>query len=163
MLQRAAIQVEHPVERLPLVWFFRGSGYRADDGVQNGSVAAYALHFAGGIQSGGVRFYLTAVNPLTCVGVISTAADGRTATSKCARISAYSLHPGILGDGNIAAAPFIAAADTCAAPPAIGNNLPAGDGDTAAVLFGAAADASAENPAIGGDFSAGDGDITAAP
>ena len=94
---------------------------------------------------------------------VEHAADGRTATSKCARISAYSLHPGILGDGNIAAAPFIAAADTCAAPPAIGNNLPAGDGDIAAVVFGAAADASAENPAIGGDFSAGDGDITAAP
>ena len=81
VLQRAAIQVEHPVERLPLVWFFRGSGYRADDGVQDSSVAGFPLHLAGGVQPGGVRFYLTAVNLITCVGVISTAADGRTVTS----------------------------------------------------------------------------------
>ena len=86
VLQRAAIQVERPVERLPLVGFFLGGSrfwrlYRAGDGFQNGSVAGYALHLAGGVQPGGVRFYLTAVNLITCVGVISTAADGRTVTS----------------------------------------------------------------------------------
>ena len=81
VLQRAAIQVEHPVERLPLVGFFLGGSgfrrlYRADDGVQNGSVAAFALYLAGGIQPGGVRFFLAAVNRLITPVVISTVSDG---------------------------------------------------------------------------------------
>ena len=83
-----AFQIGHAVQGFSRCGFFRSGFlrfnrrlYRAGDGFQNGSIAGFPLHLAGGVQPGGVRYYLTAVNLITCVGVISTAADGRTVTS----------------------------------------------------------------------------------
>ncbi len=96
VFQFTAVQMEHPVERLPFVGFFPGGSRvlrlgwllrlggsrrlrRAGDGVQSGSVAGFALYLTGGVQPGGVRFYLTAVNLANPV-VRSTVSDGCAAT-----------------------------------------------------------------------------------